>query len=85
MAANIRAIVEPCSYADPELQLSRRYTNLSSREVREALIKKGRPAAELPSERIDANVLNRINYTLKRIQKGKPLKKIEEPTRSSRT
>ena len=77
-AAHVRAIVEPCSYADPELQSSRRYTNLSSREVREALIKKGRPAAELPSERTIRHVLNRMNYRLKRIQKGKPLKKIEE-------
>ena len=78
LAADVRAIVEPCSYADPELQSSRRYTNLSSREVREALIKKGRPAAELPSERTIRDVLNRMNYRLKRIQKGKPLKKIEE-------
>jgi hypothetical protein len=50
VAVDIRAIVEPHLYADPELRSSRRYTNLSSREVREDLIKKGRPAAELPSE-----------------------------------
>jgi hypothetical protein len=34
--------------------------------------------AELPSERTLRDILNRMNYRLKRIQKGKPLKKTEE-------
>jgi hypothetical protein len=78
LAADIRAIVEPHAYADPELRSSRRYTNLSAGEVREALIAKGRPEAGLPSERTMRDLLNRMNYRLKRIQKGKPLKKTEE-------
>jgi DDE family transposase len=78
LAADIRAIVEPHSYADPELQSSRRYTNLSAAEVRDALIAKGHLKTKLPSVRTLRDVLNRMNYRLKRIQKGKPLKKIEE-------
>jgi hypothetical protein len=78
LAADIRAIVEPHSYADPELQSSRRYTNLSAAEVRDALVDKGHPKAELPSERTLRDILNRMNYRLKRIQKGRPLKKTEE-------
>jgi hypothetical protein len=78
LAADIRAIVEPNSYADPELQSTRRYTNLSAAEVRDALIAKGHPKTELPSERTMRDILNRMNYRLKRIQKGKPLKKTEE-------
>ena len=78
MAADIRAIVDPHSYADPELQSSRRYTNLSAAEVRAALIAKGHLKAELPSERTLRDILNRMNYRLKRIQKGKPLKKTEQ-------
>ena len=78
LAAEIRAIVEPHSYADPELRSSRRYSNLSAREVLEALVVGGRPKSELPSERTMRDILNRMNYRLKRIQKGKPLKKIEE-------
>ena len=54
LAADIRAIVEPHTYADPELRSSRRYTNLSAAEVRDALIKKGHSKAALPSERHDA-------------------------------
>jgi Rhodopirellula transposase DDE domain len=78
LAADIRAIVEPNSYVDPELQSSRRYTNLSAAEVRTALIEKGHAEAELPSERTMRDILNRMNYRLKRIQKGKPLKKTKE-------
>ena len=78
LAADIRAIVEPHTYVDPELQSSRRYTNLSAAEVRAALIEKGHAEAELPSERTIRDILNRMNYRLKRIQKGKPLKKTEE-------
>ena len=78
LAADIRAIVEPQSYADPELQSSRRYTNLSAAEVRAALIARGHLEAEVPGERAIRDVLNRMNYRLKRIQKGKPLKKTEE-------
>ena len=78
LAADIRAIVEPHTYADPGLQSSRRYTNLSAAEVREALIAKGHSKAELPGERTLRDILNRMNYRLKRIQKGKPLKKTEE-------
>jgi hypothetical protein len=78
LAADIRAIVEPHAYADPELKSSRRYSNLSAAEVRDALIQKGYPEEGLPSERTMRDILNRMNYRLKRIQKGKPLKKTEE-------
>jgi Rhodopirellula transposase DDE domain len=78
LAADIRVIVEPHSYADPGLKSSRRYTNLSAAEVRQALIAKGHLEADLPAERTMRNILNRMNYRLKRIQKGKPLKKTAE-------
>ncbi len=78
LAADIRAIVEPHTYADPQLKSSRRYTNLSAAEVREALIATGHPSEKLPSERTLRDILNRMNYRLKRIQKGKPLKKTKE-------
>jgi hypothetical protein len=78
LAADIRQIVEPHSYADPSLKSSRRYTNLSAVEVRAALIAKGHPEADLPAERTMRNILNRMNYRLKRIRKGVPLKKVEQ-------
>ena len=78
LATDIRAIVEPHSYADPELKSARRYTNLSAAEVRQALIDRGYPREKVPSERTLRDILNRMNYRLKRIQKGKPLKKTPE-------
>jgi len=79
LAADLRAIVEPHTQADPELKTSRRYTNLSAAEVLEALrTRYGYPAATLPSERTMRDILNRMNYRLKRIQKGKPLKKTKQ-------
>jgi hypothetical protein len=78
LAADIRAIVEPHTYADPELKSARRYMNLSAAEVRQALIDGGYSKEGLPGERTMRDILNRMNYRLKRIQKGKPLKKTKE-------
>ena len=79
LAADIRAIVEPQAYADPELRSARRYSNLSAAEVRAALITtKGYREEDLPRERTMRDILNRLNYRLKRIQKGKPLKKTRQ-------
>jgi hypothetical protein len=78
LAADIHAIVEPHSYADPELKSARRYSNLSAAEVRAALKAKGYTEQRLPSERTMRDILNRMNYRLKRIQKGKPLRKTQQ-------
>ena len=76
LAADIRDLVEPHTQADPELKSARQYTNLSAREVRERLhTEKGYAVVDLPSERTMRDILNRMGYRLKRIQKGKPLKK----------
>ena len=79
LAADIRAVVEPHTQADPELKSSRRYTNLSAREVLEALKRqKGYHDDRLPKERTMRDILNRLGYRIKRIQKAKPLKKTED-------
>lgn len=78
LAADLRAIVEPHTQADPELKSARRYTNLSAKEVRAALVARGYAEASLPKERTLRDILNRLNYRLKRIRKGKPLKKTKE-------
>ena len=75
LAIDIQLIVEPHTQTDPELKTERRYTNLSAAEVRQALLDQGYSEAEVPSERTMRDILNRMNYRLKRIQKGKPLKK----------
>ncbi len=42
------------------------------------MIQKGYSPERLPSERTMRDILNRMNSRLKRIQKGKPLKKTKE-------
>jgi hypothetical protein len=78
LARDIRAIVEPKTYADPELKSARRYTNSSAAEVRSALIAQGYREEDLPKERAMRDILNRLGYRLERIEKGKPLKKTEQ-------
>lgn len=79
LAADIRDVVEPHTQADPELKSDRRYTNLSARELLERLrTEKGHADDDLPSERTMRDIMNRMGYRLKRIQKGKPLKKTAE-------
>src|SRR5262249_44575809 len=51
---------------------------LSAAEVRQALLAQGYPGQQLPKERSLRDILNRMNYRLKRIQKGKPLQKTKE-------
>ena len=77
LAVDIRLIVEPHTQTDPELKSTRLYSNLSAGEVRAALVEKGYSGSQLPSERTLRDILNRMKYRLKRIQKGKPLKKNE--------
>lgn len=79
LAADIRAVVESHTCVDPEWKSSRRYCNFSAREVLEALQKLPRYAtAKRPGERSMRNILNRMGYRLKTIQKGKPLKKTKD-------
>jgi hypothetical protein len=78
-AQDIRDLVEPRTQTDPELKTQRRYTNWSAKEVLKALrTEKGYRAKDLPSERSMRDILNRLGYRLKRIQKGKPLKKTKD-------
>lgn len=77
-AEDLRDIAEPQTQTDPELKTDRRYLNLTSAEVRTQLIdEKGWKDEDLPSGRSMRRILNRMGYRLKKIQKGKPLKKTE--------
>ena len=76
---DIRSIVDPKSQTDPNFQTSFAYTRITAKAVWQALIdEKGYISYELPCENTIRNILNRLGYQLKRIQKTKPLKKIPE-------
>jgi transposase len=76
LAQDIRALAEPRTHADPELKSERRYANLSAEEMVTLLqTQKGYAPGALPSVRTMRDILNRLGYRRKRIQKAKPLKK----------
>jgi hypothetical protein len=80
---DIREIVDGQSQADPQFRTKRLYTRLSAAEVRRQLIaQKGYTGAELPCERTLRTKLNVLGYTLTKVAKTQPQKKLPRPTPS---
>lgn len=76
---DICCLAEPKSQTDPKFQTTFKYTRLTAKAMREALIaEKGWKTENLPCEKTIGNILNRLNYRLRRVQKAKPLKKVTE-------
>ena len=78
LAADIRAIVEPHTHADPGTEVGAPLHQPVGGRGPRRLDREGLSRERLPSERTMRDILNRMNYRLKRIQKGKPLKKTKE-------
>jgi hypothetical protein len=76
---DIRALVEPQAQTDPSFKSTRLYSRISAAEVRRQLSEqKGYQEEELPSEETIRCRLNEMGYSLKRVVKAKPQKKIPE-------
>lgn len=76
LAAGLRESVGPHTQAGPERKSPRRYTSWSAAEVIKALrARKGYAAADLPGGRTTPDTLNRMGCRLRRVQKGRPLRK----------
>jgi len=76
---DIRFLAEPESQQDPKFQSPFRYTRITAKAMRQALIeKKGWKDEELPCEKTVGNILNRLGYRLRRVQKAKPVKRVRE-------
>ena len=79
LEADIRALAGPESQTDPKFQSPFLYTRMTAKAVRQALIdEKGWTDEELPHVNTIGEILNRLGYKLRRVQKTKPLKKIKE-------
>jgi len=77
--ADMRALADPESQADPKFQSPFLYTRMTAKAMRQALIdQKGWTDEELPHETTIGQILNRLGYKMRRVQKTKPLKKIAE-------
>jgi len=75
---DILSLVEPQSQTDPDFKAPFRYTRITAVAVRKALIEEKGWSDELPSIRTIQNILNRLGYRLRKVQKSKPLKKIPQ-------
>jgi hypothetical protein len=76
---DIISLAEPESQIDPKFQTVFKYTRITAKAMREALItKRAWRHEELPCEKTISNILNRLGFRLRRVQKAKPLKKVSE-------
>jgi hypothetical protein len=76
---DIRALAEPQSQQDPKFQSPFLYTRMTAAALRKALIEqKGWTDEELPHANTMGEILNRLGFKLRRVQKAKPLKKVRE-------
>lgn len=79
LLSDIKSLVDPHSQVDPSLKSQRLYTRMTSDEVRRQLIEqKGYSPDEVPTSETIRRRLNELGYTLKRVQKTLPVKKIPE-------
>jgi hypothetical protein len=85
LLADITAIVDGQSQADPRFRTTRLYTRLTAAEVRRQLIaQKGYADEELPTVQTIGAKLNALGYTLRAVAKTQPQKRSPRPTPSSR-
>ena len=76
---DIKSLAEVQSQVDPKFQSPFVFTRMTAKAMREALVKfKGWKMGLLPSENTIGEVMNRLGYKLRRVQKAKPLKKVKE-------
>ncbi len=75
LLADITAIVDSQSQADPQFRTTRLYTRLTATEVRRQLIaQKGYSDEELPTTETISTKLNELGYYPKKVAKSQPQK-----------
>lgn len=76
---DIKEIIDSQSQTDPKFDSNRLFTRLTTKEIRKQLIEKADYLdEELPTNQTLNNLINDLGYKMKKVQKVKPLKKIEE-------
>jgi hypothetical protein len=84
LSDDMKLLADLQTQADPSMKSSTlTYTRITAKRMRKALIEeKGYTDEELPSEVTISNILNRLGYNLKRVQKAKPQKKLKKLMKS---
>ncbi len=82
---HIRRLVDPHAQADPEFQTPFAYTRVTAKAVREALRAVPELVGKVPTRQTVGDILTRLGYELRRVQKTRPQKSSPRPTPSSPT
>jgi len=85
LVSEIHEIMAPSVQAEPRLRTTLLYTNMTASAVYDALLEKGWSEDALPTVRTISNILNRLDYRLRTVEKTKVQKKTAKRTRSSTT
>ena len=83
--AEIQKIVEPQAQADPKFQTTLAFTRVTAKAVRDQLLKNKKLRDNVPCRQAIGTILNRLGYSLKRVQKTRPEKRFRKQTPSSTT
>src|SRR6266436_1383301 len=79
LAEDMRSLAEPHSQVDPKFQSAFCYARMTAKAMRQALIdKKSWQDGPLPCANTIGNILNRLGYRLRRVQKAKPVNRVRE-------
>ena len=78
---HIRRLVDPHAQADPKFQTPFAYTRITAKAVRDALLAIPELAGQVPTRQTVGDMLHRLGYKLRRVQKARPQKSC--PRRSS--
>jgi hypothetical protein len=81
---DIRSLVDPNTCTHPTFKNTFRYTRMTAKAILEALVRdKGYKKSELPAESTMRELLNKMGYRLRRVQKTKPKKRFPKRMRFS--
>ena len=83
--SEIQKITDPHAQADPKFQTTLAFTRITAKSVREQLLKNRKLREQVPCRQTIGTLLNRMGYSLKRVQKTRPEKRFRKRTPSSTT
>ena len=79
LLADIHRIMDPQSQAQSHLKTALAYTKVTAKSVHAALLESGWCATDLQKVRTISNILNRLDYRLRRVEKTQVQKKRRKP------
>lgn len=78
LKSDIEKIMEENAYTDPHFTTEKQFSKLTINEVMKRLMATNQYKEKFISKSTLANLLNELGYSLKKVKRNKPLKKIEE-------